>query len=124
MIGVVMAIAFLSFTPDPPDRDIENFPQSMEWLSSETKRADDFRDWLERRMEIDRAHAEIIQEMLTEISRRRDLYMELRWLKLAPTTGEHQTRHLRQFRCQLGWKNYAAGTLPPIIPIEYYRRVP
>lgn len=121
-IGIAIAAAFFPIIPDPADRDIDQFPQTLEWLAMETGRADQFRDWLERRAEIDRASADDIQEMLTEISRRRDLYMELRWLKLPPTSGETQTKHLRAFRCRLGWKDYMAGRLPPIVPLEYYRR--
>ena len=127
LISIGMALAFLltpPSIPDPGERDIDQFPQTIVFLGQEIQRADDFKDYLERVAELDRANADRIEEMLTEISRRRDLYSQLRWLKHPPTTGEYQIRMLRIFRTQLGWHDYARGVLPPIVPLEYYRKVP
>ena len=126
MIGILMACLFLSSSPpvvepQPMEQDIFLFPQTTEWLQAETARADQFRSYLEKLVEIDRANADEIHAAIAEITRRRDLYLALRWLKLPPLTGEVQVRNLRDLRDRLGWQCYYAGIMPPIVPVEYYR---
>ena len=127
MIGIGLAIAFLLNPPEPPTPhlvEIYLFPHSQEYLDQELKRAREFTAWLALCEEVFPLQ-ENYKEMRLEIESRMDCYGQLMitkgyYLNNNPYLVIVYLKHIRKM---IGYEAYYSGRLPPIIPIEFYRRV-